>query len=307
MAASAVFVAASAKNMGKTSACTGLVRGIQNVLSQVGLGRSVGYMKPLGQKLVRVERGLVEVDKDVPVFKSVLGCSGSLRDMSPVVIDKGYTKRCLDGQICPQEEFAKIKTSFGRIARRNDFTVVEGAGHTGVGSIMGLNSPTMARKLGIPLILVLNGGIGSTIDDFLISKQFCDAEGVSIKGVIINKVNPSKIDQVAQYTGEYLEREHQTPVLGYVPDLSSYSSRCQAEKLTGDQWDRVLETADHYESCIDFGALFDVLGWEAPSRTILSQNQHSQRYYANSHYADDQEFEDEEELQRLYGYYAVAT
>ena len=293
MSCNALFVAASAKNMGKTSTCTGLVRGLQRALVQSGSSGGVGYMKPLGQKLVKVGSGRaeVEVDKDVPVFKDVLHCGGALRHMSPVLIDKDYTKRVIEGRISAREEFARIRHSFQRISQRNEFTVVEGAGHTGVGGVLGLSSPAVARKLGIPLVLVLNGGIGCTIDDFLISKQFCEAQGVAIRGVIINKIHPAKMEQVARYTGEYLEREHDTPVLGYVPDLSEFSSRCHAGKLTGDQRDRVLETADHYEKSIDFHALFDALGISAQGS-------------GGRHFSEE---EDEEELQKLYGYYAVAT
>ena len=304
MSCNAVFVAASAKNMGKTSACTGLVRGIQSAMARLGLASTVGYMKPLGQKIVRVGESRLEVDKDVPVFKNVLSCRGTLRDMSPVVIDKNYTKRVLDGEICGRREFMKIEQSFERIAERNAFTIVEGAGHTGVGSVLGLNSPIMARKLGIPLVLVLNGGIGCTIDDFLISKQFCEANGVPIKGVIINKINPSKLEQVAKYTGEYVEHEHRIPVLGYVPDLSDFSCMCHEDKLNGDEWDRVLETANHYQQCIDIHALFDALGWTAPG---LQQRDQRSGYFDHGFCSEDVGYDDEEELQRLYGYYAVAT
>lgn len=66
--------------------------------------------------------------------------------------------------------------------------VLEGSGHTGVGGICNLNNARVAQVLGADMVLVANGGLGSAYDELDLNRVMCEAHGVKIRGVIINKV-----------------------------------------------------------------------------------------------------------------------
>lgn len=57
----AIFVAATAQHVGKTTTCLGIVSGLQKRFQRVG------FIKPVGQQHVPVDSSL-SVDKDVVLF-----------------------------------------------------------------------------------------------------------------------------------------------------------------------------------------------------------------------------------------------
>ncbi|OQR82317.1 hypothetical protein ACHHYP_16230 [Achlya hypogyna] len=208
----AVYVAATRQHVGKTSTCLGLLQGLTNRFE------NIGYIKPVGQQSVLVP-GNLRVDKDVRVAKEVFNLKNcDYADMSPVVIPSGYTREYLDGKISLEYQLEKIQSSFDRIAARNDFTVVEGTGHTGVGSIVNVNNARVAAQLGIDMILIANGGIGSAFDDLALNRVMCKEYGVRIAGVILNKVRAEKMDMMWEYFPKAL-KQWDVPLLGVVPDL----------------------------------------------------------------------------------------
>jgi len=217
-----LYVASSGQHAGKTSASLGIVASLQKWFKAP---QGVGFMKPVGQQSIIVkDRGDTHlIDKDVPMFKELLNCQGSYPDMSPVLLKRGYTKAALEGKIPPGEQLNKISRSFQSIYEDSVFTVVEGTGHSAVGTSVGLSNARVAKELNLGMVLVLNGGIGNTLDQFYLNKTFCEAEGASICGVILNKVRPEKLEQVRHYTGGALA-EHGIPLFGCVPDVSYLGS-----------------------------------------------------------------------------------
>ncbi|KAG9401933.1 hypothetical protein AC1031_007637 [Aphanomyces cochlioides] len=208
----AVYVAATRQHVGKTSTCLGLLQGLTNRFEHIG------FLKPVGQQSVVVD-GNLRVDKDVRVAKEVFGLSRcDYADMSPVVIPPGYTRDYLDGKITLESQLDKIHKSFKRISERNEFTVVEGTGHTGVGSIVNVSNARVAAELGVDMVLIANGGIGSTFDDLSLNRAMCKEYGVRIRGVILNKVRPDKVDMMWDYFPKAL-KQWDIPLLGVVPDL----------------------------------------------------------------------------------------
>jgi dethiobiotin synthetase len=95
--------------------------------------------------------------------------------------------------------------------------VVEGTGHCGVGSIVNLDNARVASILGLSMVLVVNGGLGSAFDDLSINRLACAHHGVKLKGVIVNKVLPNKVEMIRDYFGRALKR-WDVPLLGVVPD-----------------------------------------------------------------------------------------
>lgn len=80
--------------------------------------------------------------------------------MSPVVFPPGYTRSCIDGKVKSEELLNKIKDAFITLAANSDFTLLEGSGHMGVGSIANLNNAQVAGALGLEVVIVAPGGLG---------------------------------------------------------------------------------------------------------------------------------------------------
>ena len=141
----ALFVAATGQNVGKTTTCLGLLAGLKKKF------KSVGFMKPVGQEHIETETG-VHVDKDVVLFKTHFKLHDPYEEMSPVLFPRGFTRDYLDGKIDRQDLIGKITDSFKKVTSRNGMTVIEGTGHTGVGSIVDLNNAQVASLLKCPLM-----------------------------------------------------------------------------------------------------------------------------------------------------------
>ena len=58
-----------------------------------------------------------------------------------------------------------------------------------------LTLQVLAQQLGASVVLVANGGLGNCFDELQLNRSMCQAEGVDVAGVIINKVLPDKYDQ----------------------------------------------------------------------------------------------------------------
>ncbi|CAM9252172.1 unnamed protein product, partial [Sphacelaria rigidula] len=179
-------------------------------------------MKPVGQKHVTVigrDGDSIKVDKDVAVAKEHFGLHSAYDAMSPIILHKGYTREFLDGKVCASEQKTLIRKAFEELIESNDFVVVEGTGHTaGVGSIVGLNNADVASWLGLDVLLVANGGLGSTYDVLALNQNLCNSRGVRVRAVLLNKVKADKVGMVRMYIGKALEMNSwDAPLLGVVP------------------------------------------------------------------------------------------
>jgi dethiobiotin synthetase len=213
-----VMVAATKQHVGKTTSCLALMSGLRKKL-----GERVGFLKPVGQRHVLVGQNL-KVDKDVRLFKEYFNLSTcDYEEMSPVVIPAGYTRNFLDGLIKEEQQVNAIKQAFARISAKNVYTVVEGTGHCGVGSIVNLDNARVASLLGLDMILIVNGGLGAAFDELALNRLMCQHHGVKIRGVLVNKVMHDKVGMIAEYFEKALRR-WDIPLIGVVPDASYLGS-----------------------------------------------------------------------------------
>jgi len=202
-----IYMAASSQHVGKTTCTLGLVSAFQHD------GYNVGYSKPVGQKSLEVDN--LRVDKDTVLFADLLGFDMDPRLHSPVILGSGATTRFLDHP----EEFSlqeDIRQAAHELDRIHDIVIFEGTGHPGVGSVAGISNAHVAKLVKAPVIMVVEGGIGSTIDMLNMNLALFREEGVHILGIIVNKVIPDKIDRVRYYLNEWLEPRG-IPILGLIP------------------------------------------------------------------------------------------
>lgn len=202
-----IYVAATGQHVGKTTSTLGLT----SVLSRRGI--DVGYSKPVGQKFV--ELGNLKVDKDTLLFADLLDFTIVPEMHSPILLGRGSTEAFLD----KPEEFQLpelIDEAKKSLEEKHDIVVYEGTGHPGVGSIAHVSNAQVARQLGAPVVMVVEGGIGSTIDMLNLCLSLFRENEVPVLGVIVNKVKVSKYDKVKKYVGKYLKAEG-LPLLGVLP------------------------------------------------------------------------------------------
>lgn len=216
-----IFIGATGQNVGKTTLCLGILSGLQKRFD------SVGFIKPVGQQHVTISDNL-KVDKDVMLFKHHFGLTADWEDMSPIIVPSGFTRDYLDGQVDEKAMEQKISTAFKKIAQSNPYVVVEGTGHIGVGSIINLNNAKVAAALGIDMIILASGGLGSAHDELALNISLCHQYGVNVRGVLLNRVLDDKRDMIMDYFPKSLARWN-IPLLGCVPYNEFLSTPCMKD------------------------------------------------------------------------------
>ncbi len=202
-----LYVAATNQHVGKTTCTLGLVEAFRQS------GIRVGYCKPVGQEAIDIEN--LQVDKDALLFSTMMHFDLVAKIHSPVILGKGATQAFLDDpKKFPYAHNIKAASKF--LEKQYEMVVYEGTGHPGVGSVVGLSNADVAALIGAPVILIVEGGVGYTIDRLNLCLALFREQKVPIAGVIINKVLPDKIDKVNHYVGLKLA-EWGIPLLGVLP------------------------------------------------------------------------------------------
>jgi len=203
-----IYVAATGQHIGKTTTTLGLMA----ALKAHGI-RKVGYCKPVGQKVTSLTS--LQVDKDAFLFSQMMDFKLTSALHSPVILGKGATAAYLDDQKAFNYT-EKVLRASTILQEKNDVVVYEGTGHPGVGSIVNLSNAMVAELVGAKVVLVVEGGIGNTIDKLSLSLAKFKAQNVQVIGVIVNKVWPEKLDKIKYYVGKKLD-EMGIRLLGVVP------------------------------------------------------------------------------------------
>jgi dethiobiotin synthase len=183
------FITGTTTGIGKTFISSLLVKALS-------LNGTVSYMKP-------VQTGCTlhgTNDWDAPDFEFVKKHSnpqiaGSFSDHVPYCFAPACSPHLAASLKKETIDFNRIKTSFQKIARTVDFTIVEGAG----GIYAPLSEATyiidLIKFLNIPVILVTTPGLGTLNHTFLTIKQLREAH-IPIAGVVMNNHNDIPQDYI---------------------------------------------------------------------------------------------------------------
>lgn len=202
-----IYVAATSQHVGKTTSTLGLAS------AYLKRGLNVGYCKPVGQKFLDLPN--MRVDKDTLLFSDLINFEIDPAHHSPVILGPGATTDFLDNPSDFQYE-ENIMQASKILAEQHELVIYEGTGHPGVGSITNLSNAKVASMLDAGVIMIAEGGIGSTVDMLNMCNAIFREHQVEFIGVIINKVLPEKIDKVKTYLGKWLEQQN-IPLLGVIP------------------------------------------------------------------------------------------
>lgn len=202
-----IYVAATSQHIGKTTTTLGLVKSFLNE------GVNVGYCKPVGQQYVSYLNH--KVDKDAVLFADLIGMEVDPTLHSPVIFERGTTEMILDNpdKLALEPLILHAKKELNKV---HELTIFEGTGHPGVGTIANLSNARVAKILDAGVIMVVEGGIGSTIDMLNMTTSLFREEGVPILGVIVNKVIEEKQEKVTTYLTKWLDSQG-LRLLGVIP------------------------------------------------------------------------------------------
>ncbi len=202
-----IFIAATEQNTGKTTISLGLHGALRESFQRIG------FIKPVGQRFVDVEGK--RIDEDSVLIRQTYDTQVPIEDMSPIAVEPEFTRRYIN-HANHDALVRRIKHSFDRTSWEKDFSIIEGTGHAGVGSVFDLSNARVAKLLESKVLLIVPGGIGRPIDEAAVNKALFDKEGVEVIGVVMNKLLPSKMEAVSDIARRGFERLG-IELLGVVP------------------------------------------------------------------------------------------
>jgi hypothetical protein len=235
-----LYLAATGMNRGKTTVALGLLAAL------IDRGVETGFIKPVGQRYDIVDGQ--PADEDAILMRSALGLPDALSQMSPVHIPRGFTKAYIRGEVTDDLP-ARIRDAHAMVASGREAVLVEGTGHAGVGSVIGLSNARVASMLGAPVAIVAEAGVGRPIDEIVLNHALFRRHGVEVVGAIVNKVDADAHPTLPDVLREGLAK-HGIELLGMLPyrpllsnpTLSMLVDQMGGEVLSsGSELDRVVE------------------------------------------------------------------
>lgn len=263
MESKGIYIAGGNQHAGKTTVSLGLVKHFNERLN----GR-VSFIKPIGQKALSIDGE--NVGQDSYLLNQALNLDIPLKYSAPFSSGSGAAYKYITAGE-PSDIPSRIEKAYKHLTKSSDLTIVEGTGHPGVGSVFDLSNGKIASLLGTPTLLILNAGIGSTIDRFTLCKTVFEQENSRILGVIINRVNPDKLDKIKESLDTWFGKQN-IPVFGYIPyqkkitgpTTSSFLKALKAEPLSHQKTDIDFKISNFITA---FGSIEKVL-----ERTETSDN-----------------------------------
>ena len=201
-----LYLAATGQNRGKTTTSLGLLNGF------LSRGLRTGFMKPVGQRTV-IDHG-EPADEDAVLMHETFGLREPYSVMSPVHIPRGFTKAYIAGEVVDDlgDRILRAQAHY----REHDVLLIEGTGHAGVGAVIGLSNARVAAMLGSPTVIVSEGGVGRPIDEIVLNAALFRANGVTVAGAIVNKVDIDAQPGIARVIASGLA-PYDIPLLGVLP------------------------------------------------------------------------------------------
>lgn len=175
--AAGLFVTGTDTEIGKTVVAAALIRHI------VAGGMRCAPMKPVASGAHMAGGALV--NEDALALIEAAGGDFEYGDVNPYVFADPVAPHIAAGRGGTVMEFDVIDAARGRLAARADAVVVEGVGGWLVPLAPGLDVETLARRLALPVVLVVGLRLGC-INHALLSARAIESSGCAFAGWIAN-------------------------------------------------------------------------------------------------------------------------
>jgi len=168
-----LIIASMRPNAGKTSLITGLAK---------TLDRKMGYMKPLGDRLLYRKKRLW--DHDAALIAGILGLSASPEEMT-IGFDHAKLRYMYD----QNQTREKLLEAVAYFEQDREVLLVESSRDITCGISVYLDPIFVARQIGGKLLIVISGDEDTVLDDITFIKQRIDMSDVDFGGVVINQLH----------------------------------------------------------------------------------------------------------------------
>jgi len=181
---------------------------------------NVGVMKP-------IETGVdpecsSSANSDAKFLMEVSQCSDPLSHVCPVRLKTAaspYQAAKIENRSI---DIDQIIENFRLLADKYENLLVEGIG----GLLVPLQSNYLVcdliRDLGLPLLVVSHNALG-TLNHTLLTLRVAQQEGIAVRGVILNRMEPGDNDEIERGHAEIITELSGVPVLGEIPFLGNIS------------------------------------------------------------------------------------
>jgi dethiobiotin synthetase len=200
------FVTGTDTGVGKTVVACGLVRALR------AEGADVGVMKP-------VETGVGEAGPlDAAALREAAGCRDPLSDVCPQRFALAAAPDVAASAEGLRVDLDAVRQAWGRLSARHDLMVVEGAGGLLVPLDAGTRMADLAAELGLPLLVVARGSLG-TVNHTLLTLEAAASRHLHVLGVVISHAG-GELSAADAANLETLRRDLGGLLLAEIPPLA---------------------------------------------------------------------------------------
>ena len=189
-----LYIASTEGSGGKTTLAVGLCLALR------ARGLDAGYFKPIGVRPQGSSGALV--DDDARFVADVLGLSGPLSDICPVVLDEGALHEVLGGS--DVDTLARVASAFERVREGRDIVVCEGLGEIWQGRFLKASGADVVARLELGAIIVARFAGARLLDDICHVK---DGLKQRLLGAVFNMVPEPRLALVRGEYARFLEEQ----------------------------------------------------------------------------------------------------
>ena len=195
-----MFVTGTDTGVGKTFVAAGLAAALKR------RGVDVGVMKPVATGRSGDARALLKAS----------GSRDPIDLVNPIHLEAPLSPHLAAKLQETRVDLAKICRAFKVLAERHDVLIVEGAGGLLVPIRDGFTMADLAKRLGLPLLIVARDSLG-TINHATLTMEAARSRGLEVMGVVVNRLRPGRPDLAERLNPEAIARAARVAVLASLP------------------------------------------------------------------------------------------
>lgn len=217
-----IFVTATDTGVGKTLVSCGIILALRRT------GQRVAGMKPVASGCEQTSDGLVSEDASLLAAASGVGAPVDL--VNPYRFLPAIAPHIAAAEAGETIDFQRIETAFQALGRLADCVVVEGVGGLRVPLNEHEDVADLARRLGLPVVLVVGMRLGC-LNHALLTAEAIERCELPFCGWVANHLDAgiARSDQNV----DALRARLRVPLLGRVPFVPSADVETVAEALDG--------------------------------------------------------------------------
>jgi dethiobiotin synthetase len=210
--ASGLFITGTDTGVGKTYVSAGIATALKCQ------GVDVGVMKP-AETGCKMREGLL-MPRDALRLIKAAGVNDSLSLVTPYMFRRPLAPAVageLEGRMIDP---VRIISAFQTLSKRHEFMIVEGAGGIMVPLFGKYTYLDLAKKIGLPVLIVARPGIG-TINHTMLTIAALKGHKIDIAGIVINYALEQKKGSAEKTSPAAIEKMSNVRIMGIIP----YGSR----------------------------------------------------------------------------------